>query len=74
MQAILDYRNARQAVELVNRGKEGFTDLLRNPHLVTLMHEIYLARKDPANTIDTMIDNLRDRFGTPELTSNEEED
>lgn len=58
MRRIFDWRNARQAIELANGGREGIETLERNPQLGQILVELHRAQQ-PGLTLDDVLSDLR---------------
>lgn len=55
VKAILDYRNAKHAIELINGGDKGAAELARHPHLMELLLEITRAQGAGQATADDVL-------------------
>lgn len=63
VRGILDYRNAKYAVELMNQGQRGFDELQKNPHLGELLLRMLKAQdvviESPADAIAAVAEQVR---------------
>mgnify|MGYP001616194586 CR=1 FL=1 len=59
VQAILDYRTAKAAIDLFNGGKEGAEELLKQPHLGAILVAMHRAQVGEDVTVGQMMDARR---------------
>lgn len=55
VQAVLDYRGVKQAVDWLNSGRQGAEQLQKHPELATLLVEIHRAQMGANVTLDAII-------------------
>lgn len=55
VQAILDYRTAKAAIDLFNGGKEGAEELLKHPEMGAILVDMYRAQVDEDVTVAQMM-------------------
>jgi len=62
VQRIFEYRNAQAAKDLINQGRKGFDQLVKQSHLVQLLLEMHRAQIGvPTLTSDQMLAGLAQR-------------
>ena len=66
VQGILDYRNAKQAIGLMNQGATGFDELSKQPHLTDLLLRMVRAQGAGMATIGDIAEQVRARTGGKE--------
>lgn len=59
VQQIIDYRNARTAIDLFNRGREGAEQLAEHPSLMELLREMWRAQSGKPIGQEEMLSKLR---------------
>lgn len=57
LMAILDYRRAHAAIDLLNSGSRGFEELRKRPDLAELLVEMGRAQSGGGLTLDVMLAN-----------------
>ena len=58
VRAILDYRNAKHAIELFNQGDRGAQALQKHPQLLALLVEMHRAQGGTADKVEDVLVNV----------------
>ncbi|MDO8704083.1 MAG: hypothetical protein Q7J84_03975 [Sulfuricaulis sp.] len=56
MQSVLDYRNAKAAIDLFNQGRKGAEEMQKHPELGQLLVEMHRAQETTLTVEDLMSD------------------